>query len=189
MDLSIRKLTTGNIDDFLYFFDEIAFCDNPDWADCYCCFFYFPDDNEFGIRSGKDNRDTSVFMIESGRMNGYLAYLDGKPVGWCNADSVENYPRIMVDKNIEYDKTKKTAAVVCFVTDVKHRKKGIAKSLLLEVCEDFRKQDFDYLEAYPRKNQDNDALNYHGPIGMFLSEGFTINKELEDYFIVRKQIS
>ena len=41
-ELVIKELNPSLKDDFLYFFDHIAFADNPDWSDCYCSLYHFP---------------------------------------------------------------------------------------------------------------------------------------------------
>jgi len=35
-ELIVKELTPSLTDDFLLFFDSVAFVDNPDWSDCYC---------------------------------------------------------------------------------------------------------------------------------------------------------
>jgi hypothetical protein len=35
-ELVVKELTPSLRDDFLLFFDTVAFADNPDWSDCYC---------------------------------------------------------------------------------------------------------------------------------------------------------
>jgi ribosomal protein S18 acetylase RimI-like enzyme len=121
-------------------------------------------------------------------MNGFIAYLNDKPVGWCNADIITNYPRLVENNDIEIDKDKKIASVVCFIVDHNYRNKGIAKFLLAETCKYFKDQQFDYIEAYPRINPQNDAENYHGPQSLYESQGFKKIKELNDYVIVRKKL-
>ena len=37
MPTDIQPLSPKLLPDWLNFFDNIAFVDNPDWSDCYCC--------------------------------------------------------------------------------------------------------------------------------------------------------
>ena len=46
MNIAIKALSLDLIDDFLYFFDEIAFTDNPEWSGCYCVFYHHNGDEE-----------------------------------------------------------------------------------------------------------------------------------------------
>ena len=41
MSVIIKSLGPELTDDFLYFFDNLAFSDNPEWAGCYCHFYHF----------------------------------------------------------------------------------------------------------------------------------------------------
>jgi len=41
-ELVVRELTSSLRDDFLLFFDSVAFADNPDWSDCYCSAYENP---------------------------------------------------------------------------------------------------------------------------------------------------
>jgi hypothetical protein len=40
-ELVVKDLTPSLRDDFLQFFDTVAFADNPDWSDCYCSAYHF----------------------------------------------------------------------------------------------------------------------------------------------------
>jgi hypothetical protein len=40
-ELVVKELMSSLKDDFLLFFDSIAFADNPDWSDCYCSAYHF----------------------------------------------------------------------------------------------------------------------------------------------------
>src|SRR5467141_4164199 len=39
-DLVVKELAPSLRDDFLLFFDSVAFADNPDWSDCYCPLYH-----------------------------------------------------------------------------------------------------------------------------------------------------
>src|SRR5438445_13013016 len=87
-ELVVRELTPSLRDDFLLFFDSVAFADNPDWSDCYCSAYHF-------ANKGKaESRREASSLIEEDRMHGFLAYDDGKPVGWCNAAPRSSYPGV-----------------------------------------------------------------------------------------------
>lgn len=190
MEVKIKTLNPQLLEDFLHFFDNKGFSDNPDWAKCYCHFYHFEGDNKgFAKQTSEDNRKASKQMILSGKMNGYLAYLDDKPVGWCNANLKENYSRLSRDEEINYPSEGKTASIVCFLIDPSYRRQGIASQLLDHVCTDFQEKGYGFIEAYPVKGASSDAHNYHGPFSMYAAQGFTTYKEFEDFYIVRKKLS
>ena len=173
MDLIIKSLKPELLDDILFFFDEKAFVDNPDWATCYCHFFHFEGSRKkWSKRTKIQNRKSSIKLINSGKMHGFLAYSNNIPVGWCNANSKDNYSYLPFEDSL--DKQNKIAAVVCFLIDPSYRKKGIARALLKQACSYYKELDYDYIEAYPVIGNISDAHNYHGPYNLFLSEGFSL---------------
>ncbi|MFX1314854.1 MAG: GNAT family N-acetyltransferase [Promethearchaeota archaeon] len=190
MDIKIKSLSPKLLDDFLYFFDNVAFTDNPDWGVCYCQFYHFNGSNEEWIkRTGEENRNASIEMIKSGKMNGYFAYLDNKPIGWCNANLKDNFQKVLLMEELNTTFDGKLAAILCFVISHLHRRKGIARKLLQYVCADFKDKGIDCIEAYPRKGDKlSDAHQYRGPISLYKSERFIIYKELKNFYIVRKYL-
>ncbi len=182
----IKKLTPQLKDDFLYLFDKLAFVDNPDWAGCYCQFYRCPEE-EWGGRTAQINRVCSAQMIQKGDMNGFLAYVDGKPVAWCYADDRSKFTRLDGFYG-ECENSLKIGAVVCFVVAPEYRRKGIAKRLLEYAAEDFKKRGYDALDAYPRLDGKTEAENYHGPVQMYLRQGFVKEKEIGSFAVVRKRL-
>lgn len=180
MQIEIKRLNPRLAQDFLGFFDNSAFSDNPDWAECYCCFFYFCDE-DWSERNGAMNRSYAEQSIISGDMHGYLAYIDGKPAGWINADDKKAYARLSAPRENE-----KVLSIVCFTIAPRHRRKGVAAQLLLSAIEGAAKDGYTAVEAYPAKNASTDAHNYHGPLEMYTKNGFEIVEENEESWVVRK---
>ena len=190
MDVKIKSLEPNLIDDFLYFFDNIAFQDNPDWSSCYCHFYHFNGTNEEWMKTtGEENRNASIKLIQSGKMTGYFAYLDNKPVGWCNANLKKNFQKLLLIEEFNTTFEGKLASIVCFIISHLYRRKGVARKLLQHICMDLKQKGYDCIEAYPRKgNKLSDAHQYRGPLLLYESEGFRIYKELENFYIVRKEL-
>jgi len=46
MDISIKALSADLLKDFLFFFDNMVFIENPDWSGCYCFSFHFIGTND-----------------------------------------------------------------------------------------------------------------------------------------------
>lgn len=197
MDTVIKQLDSSLLDDFLYYFDKVAFTNNSEWSGCYCQFYHFEGKlREFSLlykrkdwaqRTGKENREAAIKLINSEKMKGFLVYHNGNPIGWCNANSKHVYPVLIQDENINYISEGKTASIVCFLIAPEYRKKGIARKLLEFITEYYTSKNFDYLEAYPRKNV---KFPYcaEGPMSLYESEGFLKYKEFDDFYIVRKEL-
>lgn len=84
--VQVRALSLELLPDFLKFFDGTAFSDNPRWSSCYCqCFYEDHSVVKWSERTAAENRALACERIERQLMQGYIAYADGSPVGWCNA--------------------------------------------------------------------------------------------------------
>lgn len=160
--MEIHPLTPGRAPDFFEFFDHRAFTDNPDWKGCYCTFFHRP---EAGFQ--RTRREQAQVMIASGALQGCLAYDDeGRVLGWCNANRKSAYAKLAAHET-------DVLAVVCFVIDPKHRRRGIARALLARVVEEARQKGFRAVEAYPSARARTEGGHYHGPLALGEALGFT----------------
>jgi GNAT superfamily N-acetyltransferase len=181
-DLVVKELTPSLRDDFLLFFDDIAFADNPDWADCYCYPYHFAD------RGKAENRRAASNQIAENRIQGFLAYRDGKPVGWCNAANRDIYPALPRLMRSGQDDLERVGSIVCFVIAPTHRSKGVASHLLNAACDKFSKEGFEYAEAYPVKKPTSAADNFPGPLSMYLRNGFPTHRDVGWYVVVRRPL-
>lgn len=189
MEIIIKPIILDLLDDFLYFFDDIGFADNPDWAGCYCYYHHcVSSDEEWIKRTGEKNRNASKELILSGKMNGYHAIINDKPIGWCHVDKKENFQKLPIEKELKNTQKDKIASIVCFLIASLHRKQGIARQLLRQAFSNFKNRGYDCIEAYPRKGVLSDAYNYLGPFSLYVSEEFYVYKELKDFYEMRKNL-
>jgi GNAT superfamily N-acetyltransferase len=176
--VEIHPLSPDRADDFMRFFDNEAFTDNPKWASCYCQCYY--EDHRRVVwreRTADQNRACAIERIGGNTMQGYLAYLDGHVSGWCNAA-----PRALLhalDEEPIAD-SQQTATIVCFLVNPAARGQGIARALLAAACDDLRVRGFRTIEANPRQNTDSASENHYGPLRMYLSAGFVLGKSDPD---------
>ena len=135
MDISIKALSADLLKDFLFFFDNMVFIENPDWSGCYCFSFHFIGTNDQWNRD--ENRSSVIKFIKENKMNGYLAFHDNKPVGWCNANNRLNYQRLLKYYDLIDNQDDKVCSIVCFVISPDLRRKGIAQKILEQVIIDY----------------------------------------------------
>ena len=186
-DLSVRRLDPSLLDDWLDFFDREAFADNPDWSGCYCQWFHVDHEcEEWDARTPADNRRASIRMIGAGQLRGYLAYADGRPVGWCQAAPRLLIPNITNDADLAAEDEDEVGSIVCFVVAAAFRKQGVATRLLEAACVGFREEGLRIAEAYPSLTASGDAPNYHGPLALYLRAGFKPHRSLSTVVIVRR---
>ena len=186
----VRALSADLLPDWLRFFDRDAFADHPDWAGCYCYFFHADhSEKEWDARTAEENREASSALIRSGQLCGYLAYLDERPVGWCQAGPRSSIRNIAHDPRLAAAEAGGIGSVVCFLVARPFRGMGVARQLLRAACDGFQAQGLRFAEAYPRVLAEGNAANYHGPLGLYLSLGFAPHAEVEKITIVRRQLT
>jgi len=191
--MQIRKLSADLLEDWLYFFDHVAFCDNGEWEGCYCMCYHW---NETLNRhknwncSKADapyNRQCAIDFILKGKIKGYLAYENEKVIGWCNTNDKQAYDNVNFQLPFDdFDKKYRVKCIVCFCISPYARGKGVATALLEKVYADAAAEGYDFMEAYPFNNDDNNA--YHGPQSMYVKHGFKKYKHFDEVTIFRKSL-
>lgn len=178
------------VDDYLDYFSHVAFCDHEEWSECYCLFFHWDDALETECPGGECRRRYAAGFIRDGIIRGYLAYMDGRVVGWCNANDKTHFKRLAEREELWEDAERgaKVKSVVCFAIAPGMRRKGIAARLLDRVCRDAAAEGCAYVEAYPFRGETDVYANYHGPYELYMKHGFTVYKDLEKDSIVRKYL-
>src|SRR5690349_7074622 len=146
--IEVRPLTPERRADYLDFFDHRAFADNPKWASCYC---HYPHADHQAVpwdrRSAGENRAAVCARIDAGRMSGWLAYVDGREIGWLNAGPRREACGLVDTPDPLEDRI---ASVACFVIAAEHRGRGVARALLAAACAGLAARGFEWIEAYPR---------------------------------------
>lgn len=203
--IAVKELSPKLLDDYLAFFDNVYetdpwlnIRDNPWWSGCYCGFF---DDarpeKELNALGPRELRTMRSERILSGLAHGFLAYIDGKVVGWCNAGPRASYVSLQHLSEAVEDSSEQVGSILCFVVASQHRRMGIATTLLESACGSFRHAGLEFAEGYPRNrpaNVDNphnipeQHLNYYGPLQMYLKAGFRIHRQFDKFAVVRKTL-
>ncbi len=188
-DILVRELTPDLLDEWLHFFDHIAFTDNPDWSGCYC-YFYHADHaaRDWDAREASENRAASRELIAAGRMKGFLAFAGDQPVGWVHAAPRRSIPNLQLDPSLAVGDADQVGSIVCFVIAAPYRRRGIAGALLRAACDGFHAQGLAVAEAYPRAAAHGEAPNYHGPMRLYQEAGFTSFRVCNDIVVVRRAL-
>jgi GNAT superfamily N-acetyltransferase len=116
----------------------------------------------------------------SSSTSGLVAFLDGKPVGWCAVEPRHAYARMLRSMRVPWDGRSEDKhdegvwAVTCFVTRAGHRKRGITHALARAAVDLARERGTRALEGYPITTKDVILSELHvGTIGAFEAAGFT----------------
>lgn len=193
--INIYKLTKDRLDDYLYFFENVAHTDNKEWDRCYCVNFCSDNNAEIAelLRDAEIRRKYAIKYVNENLIQGYLAYYDGQVVGWCNINDKNDCLgcfgwQIVSGKTKTYKENIKVKSVFCFTVAPEMRGKHIATALLERVIQDARKDEYDYIEAYPNKTECDMYYNFVGPIGLYKKLGFEQSGETENRLIFRKKL-
>ena len=187
-EITVRRVTENQVDDWLRFFDHEGFAGNPDWASCYCLEPHVPSTPEQPELPWRAKRASMIERIRGGTTFGYLAYADGRPAGWVNASmrSVCGLYRL-VDPDGPDPAT--VICVSCFVVAPPFRRHGVAAALLDQVIADASNRGALWIEGYPHnKPEGNDASHFRGPRSMFNARGFEPIEVRERDTVMRRPV-
>lgn len=194
----IERLTPALAGDYLRFFDHEtgpAFADNPDWAKCYCHYYEVPVAVHWPSLDGTANRAAMGARIACGEMEGYLAYAGDDVVGWVNAQPYHKLQHACARLKIASPPLPvpphDAAAIVCFVTSPKWRRRGVARALLEGALTDFAARGIAVVDAFPWIVGPEDTAatdHYHGSPAMFAAAGFVELARHENVTVVRRTL-
>lgn len=189
LGITIRPLGPELCEDWLGFFDKIAFEDHGEWAFCYCLEGHLDPETQAKWTDSKQRREKAIELIKSGGMQGYLAYSEDTVIGWCNANDRENYKYLTkMFRQIEYQPTgTRVKSIFCFLIAPKYRGRGVAQRLLDRVCEDAAKDGYTGVEAYPFADSAF-AYQYHGTPKMYERSGFSEIADLKYVKVMRRGV-
>ncbi|MBQ9151518.1 MAG: GNAT family N-acetyltransferase [Clostridia bacterium] len=195
MELTIRKLTPDLLGDYLHFFETDAHADNPDEDRCYCVCWCREDHTlPTDFSSPEKRRALAVDYVNRGSIQGYLAYIGDRVVGWCNANDklpcLQSLSCLRCGGNLgQAEPTLKIKSVFCFTVSPDFRRMGVATKLLTRVCEDAAAEGYDFVEAYPPREFISVFSDFMGPYKLYEKLGFSIHHMNENgSCIVRKYL-
>lgn len=186
--VTVRPLTAETLGDFLDLFDDpVTFSHRPEWAGCYCFYYYFSGPlAEWEHRSPGTNRTAMVQAVQDGVARGILAYAGGHPVGWCNAAPRRSLPLLGQLPWLTTPDGGDVGAIVCFIVHPHYRRRGVAAALLNAACAHLAGMGMRWAEAYPATAPQSDAEAYHGTLAMYRNGGFAVVAEAGRYAVVRR---
>src|SRR3954452_7570426 len=145
------------------------------FSGCWCMWFRRRN-ADWWAAGNSGNRQAFERLVDSERIPGLLAYLDGRAVGWVSLAPRDEYERISGDQEAaDHGGPKRSVwAVVCFYIDRHHRGAGIATALLTAAVDHARGNGATALEAYPiePESRTDNASAFTGLRSMFERVGF-----------------
>ena len=195
MKVEIKKLTPERVEDYVQFFDTVPHNPSGNGDKCYCVTFckdaVYQSGGLYWYPTAEERRQHGMKRVMDGDIQGYLAYVDGEVVGWCNAgdkadygeciDHVRTYGNVPVEKSQPGEKIK---FIFCFAVAPSVQRRGVVTQLINFVCEDARAAGFECVEAHTYRDFTRDG--FKGTLGMYEKCGFTVYVEEGDNVVVRR---
>ena len=198
MNITIKPLTPELADDYFDFFENRAFTDDSPYR-CYCQVFQMTkmqyheayDNPEAEQNPGPASRKVAERQISDGVLRGYLAYADGKSIGWCNANDRANYPDEPFFEDVLFHAPAelKEKAVVCFEIAPEYRGKNVATALLDRVIADAKADGYVAVVSFPKVRAERYEWDYLGPVRLYENAGFQKESEKDGKAVMRKELS
>ena len=195
MNIIIKPLTPRLSVDYFDFFENRAFTDNSPYR-CYCQVFQMTKEQaktEFDKVDGSDigrvARKVAEWQIDSGILRGYLAFVDGVSIGWCNVNDKANFPiEPCTGACFHAPAEKREKAVVCFEIAPAFRGKGVATALLWQVVADAKAEGYIAIEGFPVVRGERYEWDNAGPIRLYERVGFVKVAEQDGFWVMRKEL-
>jgi len=194
MEIEIRRLTPDLAEEYAHFFDVTPHDVNIDERKCYCVTWRSDDSYSDGMHwypTRAERRERAIQFIRAGSLQGYLAYYDGRIVGWCNANAEcklgVDYLRSFWPIE-EHRSDVRIKSVFCFMVAPEMQRKGIATQLLERVCKDAADEGYDFVEAYINEVFIEEDHDFRGPLAMYEKCGFFVCAKRDGRVVVRKAL-
>jgi len=167
---TIFPVTRDRWGDFVQLFGGRGAC-----GGCWCMFWRLKR-SEFEKQKGAGNRRAMKRIVDRGEPPGLLAYVDGRPVGWCSLAPRETFPPLGRSRILRPVDDQPVWSIVCLFVAKEFRHKKISVRLLKAAVDYARKHGARIVEGYPtepRKDTIPDVFAYQGLASAYLQAGFT----------------
>jgi GNAT superfamily N-acetyltransferase len=153
--------------------------------------------SEFKRLKGEGTKAVLQEMTCENKAPGFLAYQDGRAVGWCSAGPREQYAALENSRILKRVDDQPVWSVVCFFVDKAARSKGAMYALLRGVVEYAGQQGARIVEGYPLDMQNpklagqklTSYAGYMGIASVFSEVGFVeVGRASETQLIMRYTI-
>ena len=189
MAYQVKPLNPALSQTFVDYLGALDFHHAPHWSTCFCRFYYTDYSLEdWQNRTGEQNAREALEQIQSGQMNGFLAFDQDTCIGWCCADEAGRFIRLR-EQMQPLIEGKKVGAVMCYVIRPEYREQGVARLLLRAAVDDFKTRGFDAILASPVDIPDSPHMRYHGTLHMYEELGFQVIEQQGAMRIMRLDLT
>jgi GNAT superfamily N-acetyltransferase len=175
---------------------EMLFGPKGAYSGCWCMFWRLSR-TDFNNLGGEGRKAVLQDLTSRNKVAGVLAYINGKPVGWCSIGPREDYAALEKSRILKRMDDTPVWSVVCFYVARGFRKKGIMSALLRGAVKYAERQDARVIEGYPidmqtEKLAGQTLTGYSGYMGIasvFREAGFVqVGEASETQLIMRYMV-
>ncbi|HXH82541.1 MAG TPA: GNAT family N-acetyltransferase [Candidatus Tectomicrobia bacterium] len=167
--LDVRPLTPDRWQDLETLFGPRGASDG-----CWCM-WWRQTRAEFEEKKGEENKRAFRGIVASGQIPGLLAYVDGRPAGWCAVQPRDAYARLDRSRTLKRVDEQPVWSVVCFFVAKAYRRRGLTTALLEAAVRYAVAHGARIVEGYPVDPGEGgtpDPWAYTGLVSAFRNAGF-----------------
>jgi GNAT superfamily N-acetyltransferase len=157
---------------------EELFGENGACGGCWCQAWKIEKGERWKDIKGEETKRRLRAGIEAGTTLGILAFVDGRPVGWCNFGPRTSYPRLDRCWTLKCDDADQVWSIPCFFVARGFREQGLAAALLRHALRAMKRRRGKVVEGYPSKPDKNGryvpAFAWTGTQSLFEKAGFRV---------------
>lgn len=105
--------------------------------------------SDFERQKGDTNKLAMKTLVEQNEKVGILAYIDGKPIGWCAVAPREVYLKLKNSRVWKSIDNESVWSITCFYIAKSYRRKGLSLELLKGVINYCQANNVKIIEGYP----------------------------------------
>lgn len=183
INLDAYSLDTTRWSDFEELFGEKGAC-----GGCWCMSWRLKK-SEFEKQKGNLNRNAMKSLVEQNEVVGILAYLEGKPIGWCAVAPRDKYIRLENSRVFKRIDNEPVWSITCLYISKNNRRKGISTELIKSAISYCKSNGARIVEAYPAVPYDNkvpDAFLWTGVPSSFEEAGFVVAERRSKWKIMMR---
>jgi ribosomal protein S18 acetylase RimI-like enzyme len=184
--VEVHPVTADRWDDLVALAGERGFT-----SGCWCMWWRVTS-REYAERHGDGLRGEMHDIVVSGREPGLLAYVGGEPAGWVAVAPRVEFPRLDRSRKLKPVDEQPVWSITCFAIDRRHRRQGLAATLLDAAVAFARGRGAAVVEAYPIDTEGgkrSGADLFTGTLAMFRRAGFSEVARREGRPIVRVDVA
>jgi Acetyltransferase (GNAT) family. len=169
---------------------ERLFGPNGACGGCWCTWWRIPR-ADYSRLSYDEKKNITRTLVQSGKVPGLLAYLDGVPAGWVAVAPRSEFPTLDRSRVLARVDDAPVWSINCFFIDKHYRRNGLM-SVLIEAAVAYAKaQGAEIVEAYPVDpvGKTESGGLYYGVADTFKKAGFVeVARRSEHHPVMRKSL-